>query len=776
MPIINDNTFPEGSLGQTLRNSNTNNPVVYSQDVQGGLTNVDDETGLLALSPRLLQPGMLVHRDDNNTYWRFTYLVDHNANPTVRLMLRANGTFNYPTAPTGGASTLITSWQPLAFNNDEPAIIDDGSIVRLSRNGIAPEIRSLIGEGEEAIVADFPLTTTASNVDGTMWAGSATGVVTHANIGPNPQVYLNGVLLRRGATADYTVQLNTNAANSITLSSNIRGAIVNTNSWCLTIIDAIDQSNSALPTLTGTLDYVAPNVVSHTVPNTEYTAAVDAGNNMVSSTVNNAAGTRIASYTVVYIPGPPSAGDIEIRVTPIEGWTVESTAIQNFDRNPDNSYRHRFSLPAGPTTFRLVELIDTGLFFDAPNMNGRTKLSNDPITNATIDGLGYSTTNILDGRYEPLQDSTNPYINRITLTTTLNDYVTQNGLNDVIPITMTRGDTFPSTTNTNIDLQRQPVDGDQHYLTTNIYPSTVTRTQQVFAPGTGSGATTGQIEVTTTDPGTRETIIAGLVRVARDDRPQANRDISTAVSGATTYSTSGRNHGFNGFHLTRLVNAGGNTTNAIYVTESRGTDVRYQGNLVRNASWQNVHIRVQSANALGFANHIINDASYTAINFADDPAANVNTFLTSSNAIDMMLSYLSNSNGLTVGLTPNTSFASTVTTSASYTGGNIMVDTPQPTIEATSYEFIPQNGFAIDTGRSTIGGQSLDARSLSLTNNRLNAIINGAPMAWVADFVRTFRVPADPTTVEPVAPEGQYLYEGGWRRFMTTDVLTIPTN
>ena len=60
--------------------------------------------------------------------------------------------------------------------------------------------------------------------------------------------------------------------------------------------------------------------------------------------------------------------------------------------------------------FRVVELIDTGLFFDAPNNYGRTKLSNDPITNAAIDGLGYSTTDQLDLRYEPIASSTNQLV------------------------------------------------------------------------------------------------------------------------------------------------------------------------------------------------------------------------------------------------------------------------------------------------------------------------------------------------------------------------------
>ena len=46
-----------------------------------------------------------------------------------------------------------------------------------------------------------------------------------------------------------------------------------------------------------------------------------------------------------------------------------------------------------------------------------------------------------------------------------------------------------------------------------------------------------------------------------------------------------------------------------------GNTVTYNGEVVSGATWYNVHIRVQSGNSLGFASHVINDASYVFIDF-----------------------------------------------------------------------------------------------------------------------------------------------------------------
>ena len=621
----------------------------------------------------------------------------------------------------------------------------------------AEEIRGLIGEGEESFLINFTLTQAAGTFNGGSWSGSTTGILTHTGIGMNPRVYLNGILLQ--PITDYVVD---DAANTIQLVSRIRNAIVDANNWCITVVDTVDSSTAgSLPSLAGSLEYVGPNFVSHTVTNAEYTMAVDdTVDNTISGTISTTATppVQVATYDVVYIAGPPSAGDIEIRVTPIEGWTVESTATQSFDRNPDNSYRHRFSLPAGPTTFRVVELIDTGLFFDAPNNYGRTKLSNDPVTNTTIDALGYTTTDQLDSRYQAIQDNTNPLITQTALATALMPYATTAALGTAVPVTITRGDDFPTTSE----------DGDQHFLTTNLYASTLP-TSPVTLSGVDSGSTIQeqeQVFATINDPITDERVVCGLVSVDQERDPVPNSIVTQAVSGATTYGLSNRDHAFRGFHLSRLVNAGGGTTNAIYVTETMGNTVTHNGEVVQNAIWYNVHIRVQTSNAIGLAGHVINDASYVFIQFLNDQALNVNTRLTADTAINTMLGYLSNDSALTAGLVHNTNVASSITTRATYTGGNIMVSRPQPDVLTSVYSFIPQNGFTINTTNTFITGTTL----VVLPNGRVLARVAGGVVSWQATFERTYQVPTG--TPEPEAAEGQYIYDNGWRPVTLGSVIT----
>ena len=73
-----------------------------------------------------------------------------------------------------------------------------------------------------------------------------------------------------------------------------------------------------------------------------------------------------------------------------------------------------------------------------------------------------------------------------------------------------------------------------------------------------------------------------------------------------------------------------------------------------------------------------------------------------------MLGYLSNDDALDARLIHNTNVATTVMTQTSYTGGTIMVSRAQADTMVTEYEFIPQNGFSIDTtlNRTFITGVS----------------------------------------------------------------------
>ena len=752
MPIINPgNAISQGSIGQVLRNNNTDNPIVYSQDIQGGLTTVNTDAERLSISPRKIQTGMIVYQTSDSRYHRF--LGTDGTNP---ITLQADGTFNYASPPTAPATTLETSWTEIAFNAAEPAILDNGGSASLAPGIMASQIRNLIGEGEEGFLINFQLTVAAGTFNGGSWGGSTganAGVLTHTAIGANPRVYLNGVLLQ--PTTDYTVD---DMANTITLSQDIRRAIVDTNNWCISVVDAVDSSTAgSLPSLAGSLEYVGPNFVDHTVTTQEISDATAA---IVRGTVSTSATppVQVATYVVEEI-GP----NIEIRVTPIEGWTVESTDSRTWDRSPDNSYRDSFPLLGSTAVpFRVVQLIDTGLFFDAPNNYGRTKLSNDPVDNATIDGLGYTTTNLLDARYEPIASSTNQLVTQNDLrdTTSLTNYVTNDTLSSTLPVPISKGHAFPTATE----------DGHLHFLTEDVFAATAaTNPMDVSNSATGSGLQ-ARMNVTATDPNTSETIVAGIVEVRADNTPNPNRIVSQAVSGATTYTTSGRNHGYQGFHLSRLVNAGGGVTNAIYVTESRGNNVVLNGEVVQNAIWQNVHIRVQSANQIGAGNFVRSDASYVAIQFNDDTAANVNTLLTADNAIDMMLGFLSDASSLEVGLFNRTNFVSSIATPASYTGGTLMVSRAQADTEVTEYEFIPQNGFSIDntSNRTFITGNTVTI----LPNGRVLERIAGAPVSWQVTFARTYRVPQ--TGVQAAAPEGQYVwFNNNWYQLNSTTAIDL---
>ena len=248
-------------------------------------------------------------------------------------------------------------------------------------------------------------------------------------------------------------------------------------------------------------------------------------------------------------------------------------------------------------------------------------------------------------------------------------------------------------------------------------------------------------------------------------------DVAETVSGVTTYNLSNRNHGFRGFHLSRLVNAGGGTTNAIYVTETMGNTVSYNGEVVSGATWYNVHIRVQSGNSLGFASHVINDASYVFIDFGN--AANVNARLTEATAIDTMLGYLSNDDALDARLIHNTNVATTVMTQASYTGGTIMVSRVQPDTMVTEYEFTPLNGFSIDTtgGNTFITGVS-PLPPVRMADGVLLVRNAGAPVSWQATFTRTYQVPQTQTT--PAAPIGQYVYfNSGWHQMSSNTPVSL---
>ena len=260
MPRINPgNNIAGGTIGNTLRNSADGNPIVYSQDIQGGLTNVDNEAGRLSIAPRLMQPGMIVHQEDTGDYWRF--LGTDGTNP---ITLQENGTFDYASAPPMGQTTIAASWGLIAFNAAEPAILDSNGVPSLAPGIMASEIRNLIGEGEEGFLVNYQLQRAADTFTGGSWGGvmgTTAGQLVHSGIGANPRVYLNGILLQ--PDTDYTVN---DMTNTIQLMPRIYTAIVDTNAWCISVVDSVDSSTAgSLPSLAGSLEYVGPNFVEHTI-------------------------------------------------------------------------------------------------------------------------------------------------------------------------------------------------------------------------------------------------------------------------------------------------------------------------------------------------------------------------------------------------------------------------------------------------------------------------------------------------------------------------------
>ena len=158
------------SIGQTLQNRGADNPIVYSQDIQGGLTNVENAAARLAISPRRLQPGMIVHDEDDGNYYRFLY-TDSDG---TALTLSNSGDFNYGTPPTLPARTIPESWQLIAFNAAEPAILDTAGVPTLATGIDAQEIRSLIGVSAQGVILNYQLTQAAGVFIMGTWSGSTT--------------------------------------------------------------------------------------------------------------------------------------------------------------------------------------------------------------------------------------------------------------------------------------------------------------------------------------------------------------------------------------------------------------------------------------------------------------------------------------------------------------------------------------------------------------------------------------------------------------------------
>ena len=126
------------AIGQALLNRTATDPIVYSQDIQGGLSYT---TNRLRIPARKLQPGMIVYEAPEATpnvgnYYRFTYT--NGATTPVDLVLQADGTFELEG---GGAYTPLTdditlaaSWEEIQFDVDS-ITVSSGNNDPLPRSG-----------------------------------------------------------------------------------------------------------------------------------------------------------------------------------------------------------------------------------------------------------------------------------------------------------------------------------------------------------------------------------------------------------------------------------------------------------------------------------------------------------------------------------------------------------------------------------------------------------------------------------------------------------------
>ena len=114
----------------------------------------------------------------------------------------------------------------------------------------------------------------------------------------------------------------------------------------------------------------------------------------------------------------------------------------------------------------------TGIFWSDGVNNLR--LDNVDITAGSIEDLGFQTEDDAHATFQAIETTGNEYVR----TPDLAAYATTTALSTAVPITLTSGDTFPT----------DPVNGDQHYLSTNIYADSVAFTPQTLRePFTGTG-------------------------------------------------------------------------------------------------------------------------------------------------------------------------------------------------------------------------------------------------------------------------------------------------
>ena len=95
-----------------------------------------------------------------------------------------------------------------------------------------------------------------------------------------------------------------------------------------------------------------------------------------------------------------------------------------------------------------------------------------------------------------------------------------------VPYTYTSASTFPTS----------PQQGDQHFLTEDIYPTaTATNPMDVSRTQAATGSGLQALENIRVNDPDNNSVICGTVEVRADNTPNPNMDVSETVSGVTTH-------------------------------------------------------------------------------------------------------------------------------------------------------------------------------------------------------------------------------------------------
>ena len=648
MPIINPgNTISTGSIGQTLRNTNTDNPIVFSQDIQGGLTSVNTALQRRQISARKLQPGSIVYERDNDRYYRFRY--DSGGSSPSRLTLNNAGRFERddgdPYTPASGSFTLEASWAEIQFGTST----GDNNIQQVdpvTASGTIP--RTALAPLDAAIPRTTPVNITSGDPAATV--ATLTG-----------EFFLDGATPMRRILIDVTGQW-------IPSSVILRGS-------------------------------------TNTPPGTDTT------------------------LTFTLVTGQDHEWQVEFAETDLANVDV---TIQDLS-------------------------VTAGIFYN--DGTDEFRLDNVDVTEDEIRNLGYDTVNNLDIRYQAIE-GTDAYARESDLSTFVTTTQTNRSLDERLPVTVTEGDAFPPS----------PSNGDMHFLTDNVLDSSPTLTPMTRSPRFPASGTQNTVQtltnVTTTRPdvaGDPE-IIAGTVQVSVTTTPIPSTVQSrTAASGLNRFRrVGGRDHTFRGINVRHVTSdtGSGNTNYVSTVTETRYNNVQWfnsttnQFETIVGATWHDYFYRVSLATFGGGSGAIIQLVHMSVIRASGfDDIGNPSPDITASTAISTMAALVNDDSSLDFPLGQGSSPPAERVTRSGFTGRTFNVNTNVSSATATEYEWIPMNGFTIDTTASTIAGVS---PLTLLPGGILRHTVAGQPAAWNAVFTRTFQVPGPGSVLN--AP-GQYVYD-----------------